>query len=101
MSAQRADDGSFGAGAVYLSVKPDATLDQLLFDVRCLGGQALEVFEVLMDMECTVELPEAFWGGIYLLRQALFVAGHAQEHADAAARARLRAEASEAQGGAA
>ena len=66
--------GNFGLSGTRLVVDPKTEPDQLAMDALCLVGNALGVFEQIAD---SVDVVEAHFGGLYLLRQALIVM-HAQ-----------------------
>lgn len=63
------NEAAFGPTCVTVKVRPDAeaTPGDLLFDVSCLMGAALAVFETIGDAG---DAPETHFAGLYLLRQA-------------------------------
>lgn len=62
-------EAGFGLNCVRVVIRPDAATvkDQLLFEVSCLMGNALAVFEAMGDAG---DVPDAHFAGLYLLRQA-------------------------------
>jgi hypothetical protein len=63
------NEAGFGLNCVRVVIRPDAAdcKDQLLFEVSCLMGNALAVFEAMGDAG---DVPDAHFAGLYLLRQA-------------------------------
>ena len=73
------EHGDFGLGGARLVVEPGTPPDELLWDALCLVHSALGVFDsILAGGDDDHDLPESYFAGLYVLRQACIVLSAAQ-----------------------
>lgn len=74
------EHGGFGLDGPRLVIEPGTAPDELLWDALCLVRSALGVFDsILADGGIDDDdLPESYFAGLYVLRQACIVLSAAQ-----------------------